>query len=50
LTKYFDTPDEIAERTAKLVSQLKDALNIKKVPPKQRKKFIKEGLGEEEGL
>jgi len=50
LTKYFDTPDEIVDGTAKLVSQLKDALNIKKVTPKQRKKFIKEGLGEDEGL
>lgn len=50
LTKYFDTPDEIVDGTAKLVSQLKDALNIKKVAPKQRKKFVKEGLGEDEGL
>jgi len=50
LTKYFETPDEIVDATAKLVTQLKDALSIKKVAPKQRKKFVKEGLGEDEGL
>jgi ATP-dependent DNA helicase 2 subunit 2 len=50
LTKYFNTPNEIVEETTKTVARLKDALNIKKVPPKQRKRFVKEGLGEDEGL
>jgi hypothetical protein len=50
LTKYFNTPEEILEENAELVAQLKGALSIKKVPPKQRKRFVKEGLGEDEGL
>lgn len=49
LTKYFNPPDELVEQNTKLVNQLKESLNIKKVTPKQRKKFVKEGLREDEG-
>ena len=50
LTKYFDPPEEIVADTTKVVNQLKDALNIKKVQPRQRRKYVKEGLREDEGL
>nr|XP_019013387.1 uncharacterized protein I206_01453 [Kwoniella pini CBS 10737]OCF52168.1 hypothetical protein I206_01453 [Kwoniella pini CBS 10737] len=49
LTKYFDTPDEIADRITDVTEKLKDALNIKKVSPRTRKKVQKEGLREDEG-
>ena len=49
LVKYFHTPEELVADTAKVTAQLKDALDIKKVPPKQRKKVAKEGLREGEG-
>lgn len=49
LIKYFNTPDEIVERVESITSQLKEALDIKKVPARQRKKFVKEGLRDDEG-
>jgi ATP-dependent DNA helicase 2 subunit 2 len=49
LVKYFNTPDEVAERVENITVQLKEALDIKKVPARQRKKFVKEGLRDDEG-
>ncbi|WWD01563.1 hypothetical protein V866_008508 [Kwoniella sp. B9012] len=49
LTKYFNTPSEVVERSEDLTKRLKDALDIKKVPPRTRKKVQKEGLREDEG-
>ncbi|KAK6902779.1 hypothetical protein I203_108038 [Kwoniella mangroviensis CBS 8507] len=49
LIKYFNTPSEIVERSEDLTKRLKDALDIKKVPPRTRKKVQKEGLREDEG-
>ncbi len=50
LVKYFNPPDEIVHQVIKVTALLKDALDIKKVPPKTRKKINKEGLREDEGL
>nr|XP_019042867.1 hypothetical protein I302_08576 [Kwoniella bestiolae CBS 10118]OCF21797.1 hypothetical protein I302_08576 [Kwoniella bestiolae CBS 10118] len=50
LTKFFDTPFEIVEKCEDLTKRLKNALDIKKVPPRTRKKVQKEGLREDEGF
>ncbi|KAK8869939.1 hypothetical protein IAR55_000507 [Kwoniella newhampshirensis] len=50
LVKYFNTPDEIVETVQDITSRLKEALDIKKVPPKTRKKVTKEGLRDDEGF
>ncbi|WWD15786.1 hypothetical protein CI109_100210 [Kwoniella shandongensis] len=50
LTKYFHTPKEIGEKVEDISQRLKDALDLKKVPPKTRKKVTKEGLREDEGF
>ncbi|WVR05055.1 hypothetical protein IAU60_002067 [Kwoniella sp. DSM 27419] len=49
LTKYFQTPEEMGDQVVDLTNRLKDALAVKKVPPKTRKKVVKEGLREDEG-
>lgn len=50
LTKYFNPPDELVEKAAPVVSRLKEALAVKKVPAKVRQqKRQKEGLREGEG-
>lgn len=49
IIKYFHTPEVIAQKVEKLTEQLKEALDIKKIPPRQRKKFVREGLAEDEG-
>lgn len=49
ITQYFHTPEEIAARVEKVTEQLKDALDIKKVPPKTRRQANKEALREDEG-
>lgn len=49
IVKYFHTPDDIAQKVEKITEQLKEALDIKKIPPRQRKKYVREGLREDEG-
>ncbi|ORY22765.1 SPOC like C-terminal domain-containing protein [Naematelia encephala] len=49
LVKYFETPEELVEKTEKVTRLLKEKLDIKKVPPRQRKAVAKEGLREGEG-
>ncbi|EIW69540.1 hypothetical protein M231_07455 [Tremella mesenterica] len=49
LVKYFDPPEEPIHASAKITTKLKEVLAVKKVPPRQRKKVVKEGLREEEG-
>ncbi|WWC61275.1 uncharacterized protein I303_103856 [Kwoniella dejecticola CBS 10117] len=49
LTKYFNAPSDIAEQVTDVTRRLKEALDIKKVAPKTRKKIQKEGLREDEG-
>ncbi|ORX39724.1 SPOC like C-terminal domain-containing protein [Kockovaella imperatae] len=49
LTKYFETPDEILEAVDKTMAKLQTALNIKKVPPKMRRKMEKQALRPDEG-
>lgn len=51
LTKYFETPSELAEKVKDVTERLKEVLDIKKVPEKRkRRKAQKEELGEDEGL
>jgi len=49
LVKYFKTPDEIVTAVETITIKLKDKLDIKKVPPRLRKKVEKEGLRPDEG-
>ncbi|KAK4688057.1 ATP-dependent DNA helicase 2 subunit 2, partial [Tremellales sp. Uapishka_1] len=49
LTKYFSPPAEFGEKVDSVTERLRSALDIKKVPPKTRKKVTKEGLREDEG-
>lgn len=49
LTRYFNTPEGLIEGTEKVVGQLKEALKIKKVPPKTRRRQEKTDLREGEG-
>lgn len=49
ITQYFHTPEEIVARTEKITEQLRDALDIKKVPPKARRQANKEALRDDEG-
>jgi ATP-dependent DNA helicase 2 subunit 2 len=49
ITQYFNTPESIVQKTAKLTERLKEALDIKKVPPRQRRTANKEALREDEG-
>lgn len=50
ITQYFHTPEEIAVRVEKITEQLKDALDIKKVPPRARRAANKgEALRDDEG-
>jgi len=49
LTKFFNTPDSIGKAVEKVTEQLRDALDVKKVTPKMRKKAEKEGLRPDEG-
>lgn len=51
LTKYFETPAELAGKVEDVTERLKEILDIKKVPEKRkRRKAQKEELGEDEGL
>lgn len=51
LTKYFETPSELAEKVKDVTVRLREVLDIKKVPEKRkRRKAQKEELGEDEGL
>jgi ATP-dependent DNA helicase 2 subunit 2 len=50
LVKYFNTPEEISLKVEKVSERLKDALEIRKVPPRQRKRVAQEGLADDEGL
>lgn len=51
LTKYFETPAELAEKVKDVTERLREILDIKKVPEKRkRRKAQKEELGEDEGL
>ncbi|KIR74038.1 ATP-dependent DNA helicase 2 subunit 2 [Cryptococcus deuterogattii CA1014] len=51
LTKYFETPAELAEKVKDVTERLKEILDIKKVPEKRkRRKAQKEELGEDEGF
>lgn len=51
LTKYFETPSELAEKVKDVTERLREVLDIKKVPEKRkRRKTQKEELGEDEGL
>ena len=49
LVKYFRTPDEIGEAVSEVTDRLRSKLDIKKVPPRVRKKVEKEGLRPDEG-
>lgn len=49
LTQYFNTPADLVDDTAEVVQRLKEALKIKKVPPKMRRKQEKTDLREGEG-
>ncbi|CAK9782753.1 SPOC domain-like protein [Cutaneotrichosporon oleaginosum] len=50
ITQYFHTPAPLADKVEKLTERLKDALDIKKVPPKQRRQANKEVLRDDEGF
>ncbi|OXH40668.1 ATP-dependent DNA helicase 2 subunit 2 [Cryptococcus neoformans] len=51
LTKYFETPSELAEKVKDVTVRLREVLDIKKVPEKRkRRKAQKEELGEDEGF
>lgn len=51
LTKYFETPSELAEKVKDVTERLREVLDIKKVPEKRkRRKTQKEELGEDEGF
>lgn len=51
LTKYFETPAELAEKVKDVTERLKEILDIKKVPEKRkRRKAQKEELGGDEGF
>ncbi|BEJ02117.1 hypothetical protein CcaverHIS631_0607990 [Cutaneotrichosporon cavernicola] len=50
ITQYFYTPTQIAERVEKVSGRLKDALDIKKVPLRQRRQAGKEVMKEDEGF
>jgi ATP-dependent DNA helicase 2 subunit 2 len=50
LTQYMKTPEELGIKVEKITEQLKAALDIKKVPPRTRKRAAKEGMREDEGL
>ncbi|CAD6581135.1 MAG: ATP-dependent DNA helicase II subunit 2 [Tremellales sp. Tagirdzhanova-0007] len=49
LVKYFKTPDEIVEAVHGITQKLKEKLDVKKVPPRIRKKAEKEDLRPDEG-
>ncbi|KAL1411229.1 ATP-dependent DNA helicase yku80 [Vanrija albida] len=49
LVKYFHTPPEVAQRVEKVTERLKEALDIKKVAPRVRKRANAEGLRDDEG-
>ncbi|GMK57801.1 hypothetical protein CspeluHIS016_0406350 [Cutaneotrichosporon spelunceum] len=50
ITQYFNTPAETVERIEKVSERLKDALDIKKVPPRQRRQAGNETLADNEGF
>lgn len=50
LIKYFHTPDEVAANVEKVTERLKDALDIKKVTPRARKRAARTDLADDEGL
>lgn len=49
LVKYFNTPEEIVNKVESVTERLKDSLDIKKVPPRMRRRAAREGFGEDEG-
>lgn len=49
IVQYFNTPEEIVRKVEKVTEELKEALDIKKIPPRQRKKFVREELRDDEG-
>lgn len=49
LTKYFNTPEALVKGAEDVTARLKEALKVKKVPPRQRKKAEKEELRPDEG-
>jgi len=49
LVKYFNTPEEIVKKVEGVTERLKDALDIKKVPARVRRKAAREGFAEDEG-
>ncbi|WOO81065.1 ATP-dependent DNA helicase II subunit 2 [Vanrija pseudolonga] len=49
IVKYFQTPPKVADRVDKVTERLKEALDIKKVAPRVRKRANNEGLRDDEG-